>query len=331
MTGAEIAKKRWWAVRPPRSDTVAIPAGRAYAEVLVVFGVFFASGIALAAFSVAGADLSGPVAGWREAVPGSIDQVATVVLCVLVPVLLARRRGLEPRDLGLARLRDSGLDFWQHVRIAAWALLALIAGSVVTGLLATGQAQMGERSGPALTLDLFHSVQAGPLEEIVVLAFVATTLEQARRPFWEIVAVAVLLRASFHIYYGPGVLGILVWASVFLWLFLRFRTIVALIVVHSFWDISIVAAHYWSPAAGLTVLAWGALLLTSFITWLIHRSERGRPTGPVLAPPGWYPDPAGSGGIRWWDGRQWAPVAHPPPQPVPYWPPAPPVPPAPQV
>lgn len=40
---------------------------------------------------------------------------------------------------------------------------------------------------------------------------------------------------------------------------------------------------------------------------------------PVAPPPaGWYPDPAGSGSIRWWSGSQWTHHAAPtPPAPIP--------------
>jgi uncharacterized protein YxjI len=47
-------------------------------------------------------------------------------------------------------------------------------------------------------------------------------------------------------------------------------------------------------------------------------------------PPGWYPDPAGSGGTRWWDGQGWtdhvqqAALPSPPPPPTPVPPPPPP-------
>jgi hypothetical protein len=29
------------------------------------------------------------------------------------------------------------------------------------------------------------------------------------------------------------------------------------------------------------------------------------PSAPELPPFGWYPDPAGTAMLRWWDGRQW--------------------------
>jgi uncharacterized protein YxjI len=41
-------------------------------------------------------------------------------------------------------------------------------------------------------------------------------------------------------------------------------------------------------------------------------------------PPGWYPDPAGSAGTRWWDGQGWTEHVQQPPTPAPVQAPAPP-------
>jgi hypothetical protein len=298
-----IKQRRWWAIQPARSDTVAISTRRAYTEVLTVFGVFFGASIAAAAFSVGGSSLSGNVAGWREAVPGSVDQVAGTVLVIGVPVLLAQRRQLTQRDLGLT-VRDR-ITLRVGIRMAAWAVLALTVAGIITSALASGNYSEGRFSYPDLTLNLFHAAQAGFIEEIVVLAFVVTTLEQARRPLREIVLVALLLRASYHIYYGPGVVGVFVWASIFLWLFLRFRTIVPLIVVHSVWDVGITFARHWKAVGGFFALCILALLIAAFILWIVDRSDAQQRRGLRLPPPGWYPDPSGLPEWRWWDGNNW--------------------------
>lgn len=145
----------------------------------------------------------------------------------------------------------------------------------------------------------------------MVLAFVVVTLEQARRPRPEIVAVALVLRVSYHIYYGPGVVGIFVWAGVFLWLFYRFRSIIPLIVVHSTWDIMVFLSAEWSGIGGLFVLGIAVLLLTAAILWLVDHRSRAVPQG-GSAGPRWYPDPGGFGGLRWFDGWGWTGYVHPP-------------------
>ncbi len=275
-----------------------------------MFVAFFGAGLASAAFSLrASGDTGSTFASWAEAVPAVIDQVAVGALAVAVPLLLAARRHMTRADLGYAVAGRLPGATW--VRFVAWGLLALIAGGAVTAALATGSFPEGGFSYPNLTVNLLHAAQAGFIEECVVLAFVVTTLEQARRPRAEIVVVALLLRASYHIYYGPGVFGIFVWAAVFIWLFMRFRTIVPLVALHSFWDVSITLADRWRAVGGLVTLGYLTLFVAAFIVWLVERDRRRHPPGGGLAvhPPGWYPDPWGSGGWRWWNGWAWGPQA----------------------
>ncbi|MGB9227345.1 DUF2510 domain-containing protein [Mycobacterium sp.] len=72
-----------------------------------------------------------------------------------------------------------------------------------------------------------------------------------------------------------------------------------------------------NPFCGVgSVLAIGGLV--GF--WYLHRSRssdrrRGavpfihQQPSPTSPPPGWYPDPSGARGQRYWDGTRWDPTA----------------------
>ena len=304
---------------------------RAYLEVVGVYLVFFESGIAAAGFYVAGHPPTLSVDHWSDAVPAIFGELATTALCILVPVLLISRRGLELGDIGLRRPSPPSLSM--GVRMAAWASLAIVIGAVVTRATTTSTLLDVPFSYPDFAVQVAHALQAGFIEEIVVLAFVVATLEQAGRSHLKIVAVAVVLRLGYHIYYGPGVVGIALWATAFVWLYLRYRTIVPLIVVHCVWDLFAVLGYQWHRIAGFEVLVLLGLFITAPILWLVDRGTRAAssyagpgasgpwaangphavasPVHPLGVPAGWYPAPFMTGTERWFDGESWTSAARP--------------------
>ena len=268
-------------------------------------------------------------------------------LALTVVLLLCERRSVTPGVLGLRwpRSEDGSFASSTTIRIVGWAFLAQVVGGVVNAALQTGHLPTEPSNAPELTFAVFDSVQAGVVEELVVLGFVVVTLRQAGRPLWEVCVVALVLRGSYHIYYGPGVAGILVWASMFLWIYLRTGSLFPLMLSHMIWDGVAFFSQRWSGVAVVASLGLLLLWIVCVILWLVERSSRsapasgpyspawrstgsgsGRqgpalssetavqphpaaafpgPAAPALPPPGWYPDPGGANRWRWWDGQRW--------------------------
>lgn len=287
-------RRHWWSIQQP-PPVPAISARRAYAEVLGVFAVFFTASIIAGAESLANR-YPPPSGSWAAFVPAAVNQLAVAALAVVVVVLLSGRRGISPRMLGLGLpQRPSGGTAAGHTfRMGVWALTALLAGGLVTVALETGKLNVpAHQNGGFLVYAIAASVAAGVVEETVVLAFLVTTLRQAGRPLPEIVLVAVLLRCSYHDYYGPGVLGIAVWATVFVWLYLRAGSVIPLIVVHFLWDATQFSGMQPQLKYGIGLLVAAALFLLPLaagITWLVeylNRQQR-RPQYPPPYPPPFY-------------------------------------------
>ena len=303
---ATEAKRRWWAIGPD-PELPSITAKRAYVEVLFVYASFFAVGIIAAALLLAGRAKDFPTTGsWGVYLTNAVSVLSEIGVAVVVVLLLSARRGVSAGALGLKvpRRPDGQLAVSQTIRVAAWCFFAIGVGAAINALTQSGHLPTNQVNAPEQIFGAMDALQAGVIEEMVVLAFLVVTLRQAGRPWWEVTTVALILRGAYHIYYGPGVSGILVWAALYYWIYLRFRSVGPLIVCHALFDM----IGFLSQSS-IVVGAVGELLvvgvwITAVILWLVERSNR-QPVapagpGPYYGGPGWPGSyHGGSGGPGW--------------------------------
>ena len=139
----------------------------------------------------------------------------------------------------------------------------------------------GHAPGYFVILDVVNGLTSGIVEEIVVLGFLVRRLEQLNLPSWAVVAIAVAVRGSYHLYYGWGVLPILVWATVTVILYRRWRRLAPFIIVHMLWDSSLFVAEWihGTHAQGLFLLSEAGILIPlTFVLFLIWKSKIPLPT-----------------------------------------------------
>ncbi len=168
--------------------------------------------------------------------------------------------------------------------LPVWILVQVIpqaVGSAITAGLHIPRWTVGGPELPTafLALALLTSLQAAIVEEVVVLGYLVRRLEQRGWSTATVVVVAVLVRVSYHLYYGPGILPIVLWALASVLMYRWLRRLLPFIICHFVWDARIGIHSYVSTSAAAIFIGTffvGALFCT--IMW-------GRePSTPSLQP-----------------------------------------------
>jgi membrane protease YdiL (CAAX protease family) len=200
---------------------------------------------------------------------------------LLVIYLLVRNgEGVGAIGLGGHRLRQD-LALLLPVYVGVQYLPQLVGASIVSGT----HLPVFSVSSPALpvaflAVGLLSSLMAGVVEEIVVLGYLVRRFEQRGWTSAAVVLVAVLVRVSYHLYYGPGVLPIVLWATVSVLAYRRIRRLLPFIVCHFVWDATIELHRYSAGGAGAFI---GTFLAASLIFTLLWARKSPAPEV-VMAP-----------------------------------------------
>lgn len=212
----------------------------------------------------------------------SLAIVASEFSAALLVIYLLVRNGEGVGAIGLGghRLRQD-LALILPVYVGVQYLPQLVGTSIVSGT----HLPVFNVSSPALpfaflAVGLLSSLMAGVVEEIVVLGYLVRRLEQRGWTSAAVVLVAVLVRVSYHLYYGPGVLPIVLWATVTVLAYRRIRRLLPFIVCHFVWDATIEIRHYSPGGAGAFI---GIFLVVALVFTLLWARKSPAPAA-VAAP-----------------------------------------------
>jgi hypothetical protein len=275
-----------------------------FCAVLLVFpGVEFLSALV---------GLADVIAGRKIDPLGDYSVLATVVTVLFSAVPIAMVWGFlrltGDRMIRLGLLATPGREtavatWWTFVWIFALGGLVEFGLDLVLGLIPytaryTAQVELGTHVSFArlAAVAVPTAISAGLVEEIVVLGFSYRVLERLGLSDRAIIAVLVVLRMSYHLYYGVGALVLLPWAFLSVLYYRRYRRLWPLIVGHAVWDVYAILSSV-SPtaqAAGLVVtgLIVSAAILVAVIRWV---DVRRRPLLTLEIPrprPQWTTAPA---------------------------------------
>ncbi|WP_420124615.1 CPBP family intramembrane glutamic endopeptidase [Nakamurella sp.] len=231
-----------------------------WVELVVVFLVTLGSSGLSSLVSLADALLA-PVPLASQTVSIIVPQAQASYLDLLKQ-LLTILRGLAWGGLGLYLLWRSGVDLRTRLgldRSRPWSDLgvgvvltavigipgiALYLGAVAAGINLTVAPSTLNDVWWRLPVLVLAAIENGFLEEVLVVGYLVTRLEQLRLPGWAVIGVSAVLRGSYHLYQGfGGFLGNAAMGVVFAWWFRRTRRLWPLVIAHSLLDIVAFAGY----------------------------------------------------------------------------------------
>ena len=194
-------------------------------------------------------------------------RVAELAAVALVLYLLARSgEGIRSIGLGRRELR-SDLALVPRVWFGVMVIPFAVGGIVLrlAHLHSYRLVHVGVRG--SVVYGLVTSVVAGVLEEVVVLGYLVRRLEQRGWSAESVIAVAVGVRVSYHLYYGPGAIPIALWALAAVLMYRRVRRLTPFIVCHVVWDADLTVARGHPAAGGAMILIFLVAMVVMYLLW----------------------------------------------------------------
>ncbi|MBQ0855444.1 hypothetical protein J8N05_45580 [Streptomyces sp. BH-SS-21] len=149
---------------------------------------------------------------------------------------------------------DNGAPYTTVQRLHAWQIaqmgfVACAAAGFLFGWLATLLLWIGPDSVPIMQDDQMSTlgissptelvlavVRAVVIEDVIIVAATVTLMKAVRRPTWEIYTLICLIEVALHAYFGLPAIGAAAMAAGRVWLYLRYRSLLPLMVSHALWD-----------------------------------------------------------------------------------------------
>ena len=187
---------------------------------------------------------------------------STVGLIDLVKQLLSVVQGLAWGSIGLYLLWRAGFSLSKrlglNLRRPGWDVGLGFGLAALIGIPGLGLYLLSNHLGFSLTVQastmtdawwrapvtVLIAVENGFLEEVLVVGYLITRLQQLRWGTFAVIAASAVLRGSYHLYQGyGGFVGNAIMGIIFGWFYLKYRRIWPLVIAHSLIDIVTLVAY----------------------------------------------------------------------------------------